>query len=285
MEVGKNFANIGSYNANMRKGMEDKLFFLNKINLSKSIKTIYVDFGCADGALINTMCSIAPKKEKYSYQDIYIGYDISDTMINFAKTNFDQVQTSDKVVFTSKWKEVEEILKNEKYATKVLILSSVIHEVYSYGTKKDIDEFWDRVLNSGFDYICVRDMMISENYNQPENTYGPSSLRNSIKNSDIINIDTLNEFENKWGSVEESKKNYLHFLLKYRWQVNWDRELNENYFPITIEDFLSKFSKKYNINYFERFYVPFLRDCINKDFGIDLEKVGYTHIKGIFELK
>lgn len=284
MEIGKDFANISSYNANMRKGMEDKLFFLNRINTSKHSRVIYVDFGCADGALINTMCSIAPKKKNYEYPNIYIGYDISDKMIEFAKANFDQVQTENEIIFTSKWGDVENILKTyeKDFSTKVLILSSVIHEVYSYGTKKDISEFWNRVLNSGFDYICVRDMMISENYDKPDRTYGPTSLKNSVENN---YKKSLVEFEEKWGKVEDSKKNYLHFLLKYRWQVNWNRELNENYFPITIEEFLSKLNKKYNINYFERFYVPFLKDCIENDFNIDISKIGYTHIKGIFEIK
>ena len=35
----------------MAKGMEDKLFFLNE--LPKNYEYTFVDFGCADGTLIN----------------------------------------------------------------------------------------------------------------------------------------------------------------------------------------------------------------------------------------
>ena len=74
----------------------------------------------------------------------------------------------------------------------------------------------------------------------------------------------------------------LHFLLKYRWKINWEREVAENYFPIFIEDFL-EIMKSYNIIYFERFRVQFLDDEIKKDFNIGL--TDYTHVKGVFTLK
>ena len=74
----------------------------------------------------------------------------------------------------------------------------------------------------------------------------------------------------------------IHFLLKYRWKVNWERECYENYFPITIQNLLEYF-KNFNIDYFERFRVPFLDKCIKKDYNIELED--YTHIKAIFTKK
>ena len=90
------------------------------------------------------------------------------------------------------------------------------------------------------------------------------------------------EFEERWGSITSSMKNFVDFLLKYRWQINWVRELNENYFPFYVENILSIFgSANYNINYMERFRVPFLDDCFKKDFGVELED--YTHAKIIFE--
>ena len=79
-------------------------------------------------------------------------------------------------------------------------------------------------------------------------------------------------------------KNIVHYLLKYRWNVNWNRELHENYFPITVEDFLKEITDgNYNLTYFKRFRVPYLDECFKLDWDITL--TDYTHIKAIFELK
>ena len=94
------------------------------------------------------------------------------------------------------------------------------------------------------------------------------------------------EFEDIYGKLFKSWKNLLHFLLKYRWTINWNREVHENYFPIYVEDFLNKFEEKYNLNYLKRFRVPFLNTCWKTDFDINENEISdNTHIKTIFELK
>ena len=45
----KEFTDINSYNKNMAKPMDDKLFFLEKIDWTNNI---IVDFGCADGRVL-----------------------------------------------------------------------------------------------------------------------------------------------------------------------------------------------------------------------------------------
>ena len=50
------------------------------------------------------------------------------------------------------------------------------------------------------------------------------------KNHPVIKKELI-DFSNKWGTID-NYKNLIHFLLKYRWKVNWNREVNENYFPI-----------------------------------------------------
>ena len=274
MEIGGKFGNIISYNENMAKGMEDKVFFLSE--LPKDKEYIFVDFGCADGTLINCLVNIY----NHYYTNTYIGYDISDTMIDIAKTNFNGNAMD--VLFTSNWGNVAKKLSEiGLYKKKVLILSSVIHEVYSYAKDEDdIKWFWRRVLDSNFDYICVRDMMVSKDIDREDSSYN-KKLNDYILNSSQ-NTKTYNEFEEKYKNMN-NVKNIVHYLLKYRWIVNWERELNENYFPIYIEDFLPKFNEKYNLTYFKRFRVPFLDECIKNDFNIILKD--NTHIKAIFELK
>ena len=82
-EIGVNFNNLTFYNEQMRKSMEDKLFFLKQLPAEDNY--VFVDFGCADGTMLNILSDMLESNPlKYSY----IGYDISDTMINLAKANF-----------------------------------------------------------------------------------------------------------------------------------------------------------------------------------------------------
>ena len=277
MEVGLDFNNIISYNENLAKGLQDKLFFLNRLNLNKNKSYIFVDFGCADGTLINALYEIMEKAEIHCY---FIGYDISDTMINFAKANFNHSAMN--VFFTTNWNDVVGKLHSYTGMESILILSSVIHEVYSYAKKTtDIPEFWDKVLNTGFKYICVRDMMPSSDIERKTDHNLFESLQKYCVGGQVLR-EYHNNFVETWGKTWESNKQFIHFLLKYRWIINWDREVKEDYFPIFIEEFLEKM-KSYNLNYFERFRVPYLDKCWKEDFNIEIED--FTHIKAIFEIK
>lgn len=267
-EVGLTFNNIEYYNKEMSKGMEDKLFFLK--HLPKDTYT-FVDFGCADGNLINTLVPGLGIKHKY------IGYDISDTMVDLAKTNYNGPSNAD-VIFTTDWDEVIGEIERSNRSKTVLILSSVIHEVYSYGTEDSIKEFWNHVFHPIFDYIVIRDMCPSKDIDRP------SDNRISVNVAGHSNVRQLKEFMDIWGPIANNK-NMIHFLLKYRWKVNWKREVNENYFPIYVEELLEKFKNinGYNLDYFKRFRVPFLDKCIKEDFNIEL--IDNTHIKAIFSRK
>ena len=272
MEIGTNFTNLESYNANMAKGMEDKLWFINHLNLENNYT--FVDFGCADGTLINILSQINGFQSNK-----YIGYDISEQMIDLAKTKHNW-NPNINVFFTYDWNKISERLKKtRKY--KVLILSSVIHEVYSYGTDFSIRAFWEKVLNTGFDYIFIRDMMCSMDLSR-HSCDGYLSKINWALGKGVISKEQIESFEKQFGELSY-QKNLVHFLLKYRWKINWDREVKENYFPVTIEEFLDKIKEEYNINYLERFRVPFLEECWRQDFMIEVED--YTHIKLFLEKK
>lgn len=272
MEVGKNFKDILSYNQNMAKSLEDKLFFLN--NLPED-NYIFVDFGCADGVLTATLC------DTVIGNNLFIGFDISEQMISLAKTKI--IDSSNNIIFTSNWNDVINVMNGDN-RKKVLILSSVIHEVYSYANNEsDIDLFWNRVLESKFDYICVRDMMISSDISK---TKTPSIWVNNLTldAKNLVPNNRREQFIKIWGSLK-NKRNALHYILKYRWQINWDREVHENYFPIDTEDFVMIFEDKYNLDYFVRFKLPFIEDKLKEDFHITLGPNDFTHIKAVFSLK
>lgn len=282
--IGKQFTDLDGYNKQMAKDivMNDKLFFLDEIEEEKF--SVIVDFGCADGILLTKLYERNKAK-------MYIGYDISEEMISLAKSKF-EYQDAGNVLFTSNWKEVETILAKNMITLNsgksCLVLSSVIHEVYSYAkSDDDIKEFWHRTIESSlFDYIVIRDMMPSEDIIRRLSAKDMHIIRNKINtascSSDLMKYhDMLTEFEKIWGYISDNK-NLVHFLLKYKWVINWNREVHENYFPFFIEEMNERIRKSnFNIMYFKRF-CP-LKSDVKKTFDIDM--IDNTHVKYILKFK
>ena len=69
----------------------------------------------------------------------------------------------------------------------------------------------------------------------------------------------------------------VHFLLKYSYTHNWERELRENYVGLPLEDLLAHIPENYEITWMDHFTLPYTRWSIHRDFGIDLTLP--THIK------
>lgn len=296
-------SDIQSYNKNMSRDivMNDKLFFLEEADpeIFKDASLI-VDFGCADGSLIAELTKRLESITDFTPKRCVtiIGYDTSEEMISFAQEKFSEITDSD-VKFTSNW----DVIKNDKHfspyysGNKILILSSVLHEIYSYDNLEELNLDFKRIFESGFDYIFIRDMMVPDYYKDivPSlPTILPSfiekqsniTVREYIKKALSIysskHVPYLESFEEKWGPIDKSVTNFLHFALKYRWIINWDREVNENYLGLSIEDFLDKdYHNNYEIVYYKRF-------CPIK---INFERITTyplkwnTHIKMILKLK
>lgn len=246
--------NYDVYNKRMDKSFQDKLFFLDKIK--DNVEAI-VDFGCADGALIRHLSELTNTK--------LVGYDSDYNMIDIAKSETNK----DNCLFNEDFGEIieEEIIPQES----LLNISSVIHEVYSYLDSKDIEIFWDMVLDSNFKYISIRDLCASESINRPSNINDYTKLIQKAKPR------FLSDFESVWGSVRENR-NLIHYLLKYRFLENWDREVRENYFGLSLERLLSKIPMdKYEIIYFENYILPYTANKIKEDFDIELHD--NTHVK------
>lgn len=248
---------IQKYTNSMKKSLLDKSFFLDKIEVS-----IFVDYGCADGTLLKFIKSVFPS---YSYY----GYDISEDMIRLAKEDCQGINFCTDFTIIK-----QQILQSDGHS--VLILSSIIHEIYSYCSKIEIAKFWDDVFNSGFDYIVIRDMMVD---NTVEKSSDINDFVSVLRESDKAR---LSEFQNRWGSVENNK-NLVHYLLKYRYIENWDREVNENYLPLFRQEFLSMIPNSYEVTFHEHYILPFLKDVVFRDFSIKIKD--NTHIKMILERK
>lgn len=258
-------SDYGTYTDGMRKSMPDKTWFLDKIDGSEEI----VDYGCADGALLRYIDDAMPQVFKLT------GIDNDANMLQLAKDNLPysiELLTPD---------QFNMFPRNTHKAC--LNCGSVIHEVYSYGTTESIDKFWDFTFNSGFKYISIRDMAMSR-----IDISAPRSVMNEAVNKILCEggLDVYNqlcEFRNFFGYQPSTMtwKSIVHFLLKYRYITNWDREMRENYFPLLTEEILLKIPKNYRVKYYEHYTLPFLKDKVMEDFGIDLTTK--THYKLLLE--
>ena len=250
-----NINNIEVYTDGMKKSLLDKMFFMDKIN-----SDTFIDYGCADGTMLKFMSNL--------FNDYkYFGFDISKQMLQLAQKDY-----NGDIEFTDDWKQINTSLGDNS----TLILSSIIHEVYTYGSLEDINTFWDRVFHSGFKYIVIRDMMLSNTSDRETDINDMLSVK---LNTDIFQ---LFQFEDKWGKITNNK-NLIHYLLKYRYIHNWDRENQENYLPLTVEHFSRLIPKNYKIVFYEHYTLPFLKERVAEDFNIVLKD--NTHMKIILKLK
>lgn len=244
----------------MDKSIEDKLFFVDMVEFD-----VIVDFGCANGSLLSIIKEMFPSVK-------LIGYDNDSTMLDSAKTIL-----GNDALLTNDWNVV--IKELSKYKSPLLNLSSVIHEVYSYLDNDNINYFWDtQVFNDIFKYITIREMLPSSNIDTIES----DTFREEVDTvRSIYDPYYMESFESKWGSLYDNYRTFMHFLLKYRYIDNWDREVNENYIPVSIESIERKIPNRHEIFYKEHFILPFIQNEVMQDFGIEIKH--NTHSKYIIK--
>ena len=251
---------IDRYNSEMRKSLIDKTFFLDKVDTD-----IIVDFGCADGATLAFIYNIFPEK-------ILIGYDISEEEAKKAREACPFAH-----IFTD-WNELKNYLLDPAFhhMKKTVVCNSLIHEVYAYGDPEDVKTFWNNIFCNIFDYVVIRDMAVERSASRRADVIGVTKIKKKYPQH------LLMEFEHHWGSIFDNWA-LPHFLLKYRYEANWSREVKENYLPINVEDMMSKFPDDFEPIFFEHFTLPFIRQKVKEDFDIDLQE--RTHVKFILKYK
>jgi hypothetical protein len=156
-------------------------------------------------------------------------------------------------------------------------------------SKEDADALIDRLIDMNFTYIWIRDMYISS-----KSTFMDKSFLQ-------LNLDRLNEFLDKddkfiskklafetiYGQINDWP-NMIHFLLKCRFDVNWHREVTEDYtaFGRNKDELFKKLSNKYDETYDSLYVLPYIEYINQKDFAISIKSLGMTtHLKSIWRLK
>lgn len=238
-------SDIDGYNSKMATTLDDKLFWLNKV---EDIDAVY-DFGCADGRMLNRIGKIAPKIKLY-------GIDNNDEMIKLASEN-----CSKAVYYRA--------LPNGMENNSLLNMSSVIHEIYSYLSPDNVTKLWNEVFKvCKPKYIAIRDFM-------PSNSIDRASESKDLQAIEETHKLQFADFSKHWGC--KNNRSVVHYLMKYRYTENWKREVCENYFPITVEQFMDLIPKDYEVVYYEHYILPYTKNIVKKDFGITLRD--NTHVK------
>lgn len=272
------------YNAEMAKSLIDKIYFLDKVDAN-----LFVDYGCADGIMLCFIEHVFPGVQ-------LVGYDIDENQLEAARRNALRQNPNTQIVFTSDWNEVRSIVlrEREKGTKSCLVLSSVLHEIHQYlgeGEQSRVrKEIWGGDISPAteagsipqetmeilFNFIAFRDLMVSRTASRPSD---PMQVARIIQ---CFDPKRLAEWTATWGSIEENWS-LTHFILTYRYEVNWARELKENYLPVPYEDFLASIPPYYFPVYKDHFTLPFLRRCVKERFGFDLNE--RTHLKLVLEYR
>lgn len=248
--------NTEQYNNSMSKSVLDKMFFLDKI----PDDVVIIDWGCADGSLLKEVIRFFPDNE-------YLGYDIDERMVTLAEEKVDVK------VYNQTSSLIRDVEQKYKDKTVVVNLSSVIHEVYSYRNVEEIDDFWFIVFKIA-DVVVIRDMIFEQSMDRASN---PNDVKKIRSKSDRR---YLQDFESIEGSIKNNK-NLIHYLMKYRYKDNWEREVRENYFPLSRERLDMLIPDNFMIRYETMFALPYTQRVVERDFGIEIKD--NTHLKMILE--
>jgi len=217
-------ADYDTYITSMNKSLGEKTWFVNKLDFD-----CLVDFGCADGSLLKKVHAMKPEAK-------LIGYDIDAGMeARFKKNNPD-------IEFTTDWNYAVSVARKHQHS--VVLLSSVIHEVYSYADKThDIPKFWQSIFGSGFKYVVIRDTI-------PDriDIIKPKDFQEDVaKVKAKVDPKYLADFEKKWGPIDSKYRLFVRFILTYRYKDNWTRESLENYMPLSYSTLLRRIPSAYKI--------------------------------------
>lgn len=246
------------YLKGMRNTYHDKSWFMSIV--PDKIDTI-IDFGCADGSFIDYM--------KRNWPDYcYVGIDNNSDFLLICRNKgieaFGSLQDAAK--------ELVGHLDNT-----LLVMNSVLHEIYTYKGTPEAEELWRVFGNNGIKYIALRDMYArgcgifsSKTQNELYDVCEKKDKHAAANNGELIALDEkLDDFERQWGAVSDGYR-MTHFLLKYFYNMNWERELVENYIPFHYRELHEAIRNVgYDITY-ENFYsLPWLKQKWLKDFDCD----------------
>jgi 2-polyprenyl-3-methyl-5-hydroxy-6-metoxy-1,4-benzoquinol methylase len=249
------------YLSRMSKPLQEKL------RVAKYIPTWanrVLDVGCADGTVTCALAKLFPEIQ-------FLGVDLDEEFIKKAsdqaiKENLSNV-SFEKIYLR------ELLARPEKFDAVIFI--SVLHEFYTYGegissVLKALADAHELLNSKG--EIVIRDMILSE--------YTKHTIfQSDVISKKIMSVDSLlplvHDFEKYFKPLNHLYE-INHFLLKYMYPENWERESKEHYVPVTFDQYEMIFDLLgMELQLKDSYLISFLREKWQTDFGLtDDEIVG-----------
>lgn len=256
--------NYSVYLGSMKKAMADKAWFMDWVpELTANSSALIFDYGCADCALGRFLV------DEKQFTGTYIGIDANPEMEK-AATIANKPEQYGKIHWSCGnfcYTNTRNFPEPNQTNRATLVLNSVIHEVYSYGMQPDIHHFWDNVWYRGWKRIAIRDMALSR--------IDADNVALGIQWAAQMPLEFFGRYrlwQQEYGGQRlDSTEDIAYYLLKYRYIENWERESKECYFPLYWEELLCKIPSNYRIVYAKHYCLPYIRETVANDTGIDLD--------------
>lgn len=254
---------IKHYTCEMAKAVQDKVWFLDYIWVNSM-----VDIGTADAAVPFHILGNVNKN-------------LRGEIFEPCKNLFWEAERK---VYGSDLKAFNDIdsfyaAMKERRPYDLCLLSSVFHEIYSDNRYTPLSKVFNAIRISEARYVAVRDMHLSESFSST-----PKHISEAIINFVKENPEQRERFDQYNSKNHISRpENAIQYLLKYRYIVNWEHEIKENYFAMNLDQVKEAMTLYGYEVFFERGFTPdFIANDIQENFGIDIPS---THVEIIFEKK
>ncbi len=265
-----NIANPNVYLDRMSKPLQEKLKVAKYI--SSNVKSV-LDVGCADGTITLALADMFPNIN-------FVGIDLDESFVKIAN---EKVEGRTNIKFECGYLR-ERLNKEERF--DLVLFCSVLHEFFTYGegistVVKAISDARD-MLNMGGE-IVIRDMIVYE-YTEKSQLWLAEIVKKIRDKTEMTHL--VDDFEKYFGKLNNIKQ-VNHFLLKYMYTDNWQREAKENYVPVNFETYDKIFEVLGLKVVFQRSStIPYLKNKWKEDFNFsDDELEGFRSTGFIVALK
>jgi SAM-dependent methyltransferase len=258
-------SNSARYLERMSKPLQEKLKIAKFI--PKRTKAV-LDVGCADGTITLALAEMFPEIK-------FVGIDFNEEFIKIAK---EKAEGKNNVSF-------ENIYLRERLANPerfdVVLFCSVLHEFFSYGegistVVKALADAHEALNPKGM--LIIRDMILYDYASK--SSLWVTDMKEKIRIREEF-VPLMADFEKTFGEIS-SVKQLNHFLLKYMYGDNWEREGKENYVPVSFEEYDQILSLLSMQVLFQRSStIPYLKEKWKGDFNFldnELESLRSTGI-------
>lgn len=255
------------YLARMAAPLQEKLKMLRYF--PKNPRRI-LDVGCADGILTRAIAEMYYRECPDNPPQV-LGIDLDQGFIDLARMESAGIPN---IEFRKNWlRDMVDGVYQGKPRYDVVSFFSVLHEFYTYG------EGMPSVMKAMADahqvleidgVLPIRDMILHKS--AYESDFQVPQVLKKVDARDFVHP-FLEEHQERFGKVR-TVADMNHFLLKYFYTDNWQREGKENYIPVPMEDYLQMFRLlDMQVLHQDLYLMPYLKNRWKRDFDLSEDEV------------